>query len=268
MAGGGLLTKRPIKAILVAGGEGSRLLPFTRYTHKTLLPLYRRPVIDYALGTIRRAGVKDIAIIGNRFIDQIAEHIGTGLPGETFHYFLEETPRGVGHALNLARSHVEGRRLLIYFSDNITSTDLSGEVERWELSEEEPGAFLLGREVEDARAFGVGVFNDTDELVDIVEKPDVPPSKVAIGGIYLYDKDFWNLLDEEMRDKGDLFSITDVNRRYIQREKVVLKRLVDDVWLDCGTPENLLAAAHLAKTGVLSPLPYNIKKDEPNWSET
>ena len=84
-----------VKAILVAGGHGSRLLPFTRYTQKTLLPLYGRPVIDYALGTIRRAGIKDITIIANQFIGQIANHIGCGLPGERIHYVLEEEPLGV-----------------------------------------------------------------------------------------------------------------------------------------------------------------------------
>ncbi len=79
-----------MKAILVAGGHGSRLFPFTRYTHKTLLPLHKRPVIDYALATIRRAGITDITIIGNRFIGQIAQHVGTGLDGETIHYEIEE----------------------------------------------------------------------------------------------------------------------------------------------------------------------------------
>ena len=71
-----------VKAILVAGGHGSRLYPFTNITQKTLLPIYDRPVIDYALGTIRRAGIKNITIISNQFIGQIAKHVGSGLPGE------------------------------------------------------------------------------------------------------------------------------------------------------------------------------------------
>ena len=109
-----------MKAILVAGGHGSRLYPFTRYTHKTLLPLHRRPVIDYALATIRRSGITDITIIGNRFIGQIAQHVGTGLAGENIHYVIEEEPKGVQHALNLARPHVEGVEFGL-FSDNITT---------------------------------------------------------------------------------------------------------------------------------------------------
>ena len=84
-----------VKAILVAGGHGSRLYPFTKITQKTLLPIYDRPVIDYALGTIRRAGIKNITIISNQFIGQIAKHVGSGLAGEQIHYVLEETLLGL-----------------------------------------------------------------------------------------------------------------------------------------------------------------------------
>ena len=252
-----------MKAILVAGGEGSRLLPFTRYTHKTLLPLHSRPVIDYALGTIRRTGITDITIIGNQFIGQIAQHVGVGLEGENVHFVIEEEPLGVGHALNLARPHVEGHRLLIYFSDNITSTELKQEVDDWRDSDEAPGVFLLGREVEDACAFGVGIFDDAGNLVDIIEKPSAPLSNVAIGGIYLFDENFWRLLDEEMEIRGDDFSITDINKRYLEKGRVSLKILREDVWLDCGTPDNLLEAAKYARQGILSPFPCNFKDDDP-----
>jgi glucose-1-phosphate thymidylyltransferase len=90
-------------AILVAGGHGSRLHPFTHYTQKTLLPLHNRPVIDFALGTIRRAGIQNITIVSNQFIGQIAKHVGSGMSGEKIHYVLEEEPQGVAAALNLAR---------------------------------------------------------------------------------------------------------------------------------------------------------------------
>ena len=113
-----------VKAILVAGGHGSRLYPFTKISQKTLMPIYDRPVIDYALGTIRRAGIKDITIISNQFIGQIAKHVGSGFEDEKIHYVLEESPEGVAKALNLARPHNEDCRLLIYFSDNITTVEM------------------------------------------------------------------------------------------------------------------------------------------------
>ena len=71
-----------VKGVLLAGGTGSRLLPFTNYTHKTLLPIFDKPVIDYALKTMRQAGISEITIIANEHIGQIAKHLGSGQEGE------------------------------------------------------------------------------------------------------------------------------------------------------------------------------------------
>ena len=255
--------EKPMKAVLVAGGHGSRLLPFTRYMQKAMLPLHRRPVIDFALAFIRRTGIKDITIIGNRFIGQIAQHVGVGLDGENIHYVIEEEPQGVAYALNLARPHVEGSRLMVYFSDNITTADLIEEVKMWRESEEPPGCLLLGRSVDNPQAFGVGVFGENGQLIDIVEKPADPPSNVAIGGIYLYDERFWDLIDDNLATEEEGFSITDLNKKYIEAGNAYLKDLEDEEWLDCGTPDALLKAAKLAKEGRLSPEPCNIRSGDP-----
>ena len=252
-----------VKAILVAGGSGTRLLPFTRYTHKTLLPLHRRPIVDYALAFIRRSGIKDITIVANKFVGQIAQHVGAGLEGENIHYVLEEKPLGVGYALNLARPYVKDSKLMIYFSDNITTADLSSEVKEWTGSADNMGCVLLGREVKDPERFGVAFLNSDDKLIDIQEKPSNPSSNVAIGGIYLYDGDFWDIMDKEMHDKGDEFTITDVNRRYLKNNNARLKLLENDEWLDCGTPDSLLEASKLAEAGVISPNPCNLRLDDP-----
>ena len=252
-----------MKAVLVAGGHGTRLLPFTRYTHKTLLPLHRRPVIDYALATIRRAGIKDITIIGNRFIGQIAQHVGTGLEGENIHYVIEEEPRGVHNALNLARPHVEGSRILVYFSDNIVTYELNDDVDHWRNSNDPPGCLLLGRTVTDPDRFGVAVFDEGGKIVGIEEKPENPSSKVAIGGIYLYDENFWRILDNEFKIKGDDFTITDVNCNYLNNNLAVLRNIDEYQWLDCGTPDALLEAAILAEKGLLIPGPCNIREGDP-----
>ena len=152
-----------VKAILVAGGYGSRLHPFTHYTQKTLLPLYNRPVIDYALGTIRRAGIKDITIISNRFVDQIASHVGQGLPGERIHYVIEEEPLGVAHALNLARPYNENARLMVYFSDNITTVEFGQHVANFSAADTPPGCLLIAREETHLEAFGVAVMDEKEQ---------------------------------------------------------------------------------------------------------
>lgn len=248
-----------MKAILVAGGHGSRLLPYTRYTHKTLLPLYKRPVIDYALGTIRRAGITDITIIGNQFIGQIAQHVGTGLPGETINYVIEEEPLGVHHALNLARPHAEGSRILLYFSDNITAIELTDAVREFRESKDEPGCALVGRDVDDPERFGVAVFDENRRLVDIVEKPKDPPSSFAIGGIYLFDETFWERLDSVVAIKGRAISISDVNQTYVRDGKASIIEAENSLWIDCGTPDSLFEAAVLAEEGKISPEPCNYR---------
>ena len=245
-----------VKAILVAGGHGSRLYPFTRISQKTLLPLYERPVIDYALGTIRRAGIKNITIISNQFIGQIAKHVGSGLEGEQIHYVLEETPEGVANALNLARPHNEDCRLLIYFSDNITTIELSEYVESFRQAETNPGCILLSREEENPNAFGVADFDEHGNIIDIVEKPELPPSNIAIGGIYLYDEQFWDLMDQCEIEMGEKLSITDVNRKYVQNNSAQLLNIGKETWVDCGTPDSLLDASVMARDGKLNPNPY------------
>ena len=245
-----------VMAILVAGGHGSRLYPFTKISQKTLLPLYERPVIDYALGTIRRAGIKNITIISNQFIGQIAKHVGSGLAGEQIHYVLEETPEGVANALNLARPHNEECRLLIYFSDNITTIELSDYVDTFRQAETNPGCILLSREEENPNAFGVAKFDKNGNIVDIVEKPESPPSNIAIGGIYLYDEQFWGLMDQCEKEYGEKLSITDVNRKYVQNNSAQLLNIGKETWVDCGTPDSLLDASIMARDGKLNPNPF------------
>ncbi len=246
-----------VKAILVAGGHGSRLYPFTRYTQKTLLPLYNRPVIDYALGTIRRAGIKDITIISNQFIGQIAKHIGSGLPGERIHYVLEEKPQGVANALSIARPHNEDCRLMIYFSDNITTLELKNYVETFRVAEKNPGCILLARREDSPEAFGVAKLNKNGELIDIVEKPTNPPSNLAIGGIYLFDERFWQFLDDCLEQGIEDLSITDINRIYVKEGSVKMLNVGEETWVDCGTPESLLQAGMMAKEGKLNPEPFD-----------
>jgi glucose-1-phosphate thymidylyltransferase len=244
------------QAILVAGGKGSRLYPFTRYTQKTLLPLYGRPVIDYALGTIRRSGISKITIISNEHIGQIAKHVGQSLDGEQIHYVLEEAPKGVAQALSLARPYNENCRLLVYFSDNITTVEFDKIITDFIDQSEPPGCILLAREEDNPQAFGVAVLDDNGVIIDVVEKPEAPPSNLAIGGIYLYDETFWKKFDSAVKERGDAFSISDINRAYISEKNARLVSVGKDTWVDCGTPETLLNASIMARDGKLNPNPY------------
>ena len=226
-----------MKAIVVAGGHGSRLYPMTKFTHKTLLPLSGRPIIDYVLSTIRSAGITDITIIGNKFIDKIREHVG-----DDVNYVLELEPKGVANALQLARDKNEDTPLLIWFSDNITNIDLTQD-----LKEFSNGAILLTREVENPSEFGIAVVDD-GEVIDVVEKPANYIGNLAIGGIYIFDETFWSRLDL-VQDK-DNFSISDVTKQYLSEKNVKIISVGENTWIDCGTPSSLSRAAKMVELGM------------------
>ena len=242
MAGG-------VVGLILAGGSGSRLLPFTNYTHKTLLPIFDRPVIDYALSTMREAGIKDITIVANRHIVQISEHIGRGMEGENIRYVLEEEPRGVRNALGLARSWVEGKRVMVYFSDNITNCNFTDDVNSFRESKSPPGAILLVREVGNPGAFGVCVIDEGGNVIDVVEKPKEEISRLAVGGIYLFDETFFERVDSV--EEG--FSISDVTRKYVSEGKAAIRNIGNTTWIDCGTPLSLHEASELAIKGEIQP---------------
>ena len=225
-----------MKAIIVAGGHGSRLYPMTKFTHKTLLPLCGRPIIDYVISTIRHAGINEITIIGNRFIDKIQDHVG-----DDVNYVLEEEPKGVAPALQLARKHNEGCPLLIWFSDNITNIDLSSNIRQFT-----KGAILLTREVDKPQDFGIAVMDD-GKIVDVVEKPKSPIGNLAIGGIYIFDEKFWQRLDS-VQD-SDTFSISDVTRQYLVEGSASIISVGEETWIDCGTPSSLQRAAKMVEEG-------------------
>jgi glucose-1-phosphate thymidylyltransferase len=237
-----------VVGLVLAGGSGSRLLPFTNYTHKSLLPIYDKPVIDYALATIRNAGIKDITIVANRHIVQISEHVGNGLEGEEIRYVLEKEPRGVKEALRLARSWIEGKRVLVYFSDNITNCDFLDDVRFFRESDDPPGSVLLVREVEDPSAFGVCVIDEEGVVSDIIEKPDVKVSNLAVGGIYLFDETFFDKVDSVEED----FSISKITRQYVLEGNAVIRNIGSTTWIDCGTPMSLHGASEMAMRGEIS----------------
>ena len=227
-----------MKAIVVAGGHGSRLYPMTKFTHKTLLPLSGRPIIDYVLSTIRSAGITDITIIGNKFIDKIREHVG-----DEVNYVLELEPKGVANALQLARDGNEGTPLLIWFSDNITNIDLTQDMKEFS-----SGAILLTREVDNPSDFGIAVVDSGGEIVDVVEKPSNDIGNLAIGGIYIFDETFWSRLD--LVQNKDNFSISDVTKQYLSERNVKIISVGENTWIDCGTPSSLSRAAKMVELGM------------------
>ncbi len=245
-----------MKGVLICGGTGSRLRPLTEITNKSLLPVYDRPLIDYPLQVLLRAGIADIIVItGPEHMDQIAAFLGSGEKfGCTFAFRVQEKPGGIAQALGLAEEFVAGDILCAILGDNVYLDDLSPAIKAFE-----HGAHVFLKEVPDPERFGVAEVRSsltTDHsplttVVSIEEKPSVPRSNLAVTGCYLYDARCFDFIrTQEPSPRGEL-EITDVSRRYLELGELQASVLTDE-WIDAGTFESLYRAATVVRERRLS----------------
>ena len=244
-----------MKGVITAGGTGSRLLPITKITNKHLLPLYDKPMIYYPLTTLVQAGIKDIMVVtGGEFAGDFLRLLGNGAEFglKRLHYAYQEGSGGIAAALALAEDFADGGPVAVILGDTIIEGNVNRSVAAF--AEVGRGAKIFLKKVEDPRRFGVAAV-DGERVTQIIEKPESPPSDLAVIGIYLYDGRVFDVIrDLEPSGRGEL-EITDVNNRYIAWGEMTYA-VLDGWWTDAGTFPSLLRASNLvADTGA--------NKDEP-----
>lgn len=244
-----------MKGVITAGGTGSRLLPITKITNKHLLPLYDKPMIYYPLTTLVQAGVEDIMVVtGGEFAGDFLRLLGNGAEFglKRLHYAYQEGSGGIAAALALAEDFADGEPVAVILGDTIIEGNVNRSIAAF--AEAGRGAKIFLKKVEDPRRFGVADV-DGDRVTRIIEKPESPPTDLAVIGIYLYDGRVFDVIKNlEPSGRGEL-EITDVNNQYIAWGKMTYA-VLDGWWTDAGTFPSLLRASNLvADTGA--------NKDEP-----
>lgn len=233
-----------MKGIILAGGLGSRLAPCTKVTNKHLLPIYDRPMIYYPLQTLVEAGIKDILIVtGGSFAGDFLKLLGNGKEFGLKHinYTYQEGEGGIAEALDLAEHFANGEKIVVILGDNLIEGSIAKFVKNF--SEQKSGAKVLLKEVSDANRFGVAEVEGA-KIKRIVEKPKVPPSNLAVTGIYFYDSQVFEMIKTlKPSGRGEL-EITDVNNMYIERNQLTYD-ILDGWWTDAGTFDSLLKASNL-----------------------
>ena len=233
-----------MKGVILAGGLGSRLRPLTLVTNKHLLPVYDRPMIYYPLQQMVHAGIRDILVVtgGNHagdFLKLLRNGHEFGLKGIS--YAFQEGEGGIAEALGLARDFSADEPVVVILGDNIFQDPIAPAVEAFEA--DPSGAMILLKEVHDPERFGVATV-DGDRVVDIVEKPLAPPTKLAVTGCYFYDARVFEIIDDLKPSARGEREITDVNNRYIAWG-AMRHRILDGWWTDAGTVPSLHRAANL-----------------------
>ena len=225
-----------MKGVILAGGSGTRLHPLTRITNKHLLPLYDRPMVNYAVEALVGAGIDELMLVsGGTHAGEFIRLLGNGREYgiDRLQYGYQDQAGGIAEALGLAQHFVGGDKVCVMLADNIFERSLAPVVANF--AQQESGArIVLSRVEEDDHLRHLGVAQmDGDRVVGILEKPESPPSRFAVTGVYFYDAQVWDVLPTlKPSGRGEL-EITDVNNWYVGRGEMEAD-VVGGFWGDAG----------------------------------
>jgi glucose-1-phosphate thymidylyltransferase len=237
------------KAIILAGGNGSRLFPLTHVVNKHLLPIYDKPMIYYPLTTLMLAGLRDFIIISSpEALNQIRTLLGDGTRwGIAIAYRAQQRAGGIAECFRIATADIAGCNVALALGDNIFYGAGLPRLLSQAMTHE-TGATIFGYEVADPSGFGVVVLDRTGRAIDLEEKPKSMRSRLAVPGLYFYDERAV-AISKEIRPsaRGEL-EITDVNRHYLAAGNLRVTLFGRGVaWLDGGTHRDLFEASQFVK---------------------
>ena len=236
------------KAILLAGGAGTRLYPITKVVCKQLLPVYDKPMICYPLATLMLGGLREILIISTpKDLPMLRDYLGDGSRlGVRLDYAEQAKPEGIAQAFLIGAKFIGDAGTSLILGDNIFYGKLDFYREALAIEE---GACIFGYQVRDPQRYGVVEFDADGRAISLQEKPKQPKSQFAVPGLYVYDGrvvDFCRELRPSPR--GEL-EITDLNLLYLKQKQLHVKLLSRGMaWLDTGTQTSLLEAGNYIAT--------------------
>lgn len=238
-----------MKAIILAGGAGTRLHPCTKVVSKQLMPVYDKPMIYYPLSTLMLAGMREVLVISTPHdLPRFEELLGDGRRlGIRISYAEQPAPNGLAQAFVIGKNFLEGGPCCLILGDNIFYGHGMTEITR-QAAKIEHGGVIFAYYVRDPERYGVVEFGDDGVAISLEEKPEVPKSRFAVPGIYFYGPE---ICDEAARLKPSArgeYEITDLNRIFLTRKSLRVEKLGRGIaWLDTGTHQSLLEAGNFVE---------------------
>lgn len=238
-----------MKALVLAGGSGTRLRPITHTSAKQLVPLANKPILFYCLETIAAAGIREVGIVVGSTHEEIEAAVGTGEQwGIEVTYLPQDAPRGLAHAVLIALEFLGSDPFVMYLGDNLIVGGIAEFVREFE--QERPNAQVLLAKVEHPEHFGVAELDAEGRLVRLVEKPITPPSDLALVGVYLFDESVHEAVRAISPSPRGELEITDAIQCLVDQGRVVNVHVLETPWIDTGKLQDLLEANRIVLEGI------------------
>ena len=238
-----------MKALILAGGAGTRLRPITHTRAKQLVPVANKPILFYGIEALVAAGITEIGVIVGDTRVEVMAALGDGSSfGARMTYIPQDAPLGLAHCVLIAREFLADDDFVMYLGDNLLEQDLAAFVQAFEaarLGDQPPAAQILLKQVPDPHRFGIATLDAGGNVVALVEKPADPPSDLALVGVYLFTSrvhDAVNAIEPSRR--GEL-EITDAIQWLVDQGERVRCELLTGWWIDTGKLTPLLEANRL-----------------------
>ena len=235
---------RYMLGIVLAGGTGSRLRPLTSAVSKQLLPIYDKPMIYYPISTLMLSGIRDLVIVTTpKDQESFKSLLGSGEElGINFRYVVQKQPDGIGAVFPLCESQIGNNQVALILGDNIFHGNGLG-TQLIKFTNNISGASIFGYPVSNPTEYGVVSIDQFGVPISIVEKPRVPPSNLAVPGLYFYDNDVVEIAKVTAPSARNEIEITSINNYYLDQGSLKVNILPrGTAWFDTGTFENLYDA--------------------------
>jgi len=237
------------RAIILAGGKGSRLSPLTNVISKQLIPVYDKPMIYYPLGTLMLSGIKEFLVITTpQHYDLYKSLLKDGSQwGISFEYAIQNNPNGIAEAFIIGEKFINNSNIVFILGDNLFHGNQL--IPLLQQAANSKGATLLAYKVNDPERYGVVEFDKFENVLSLEEKPSSPKSNYAITGLYFYDEKVVEYAKRINFSERKELEITDINKFYLNEGNLKAKLIGrGTAWLDTGTIDSLHEASSYIRT--------------------